>query len=269
MKIGDFARAGQVSVRMLRHYDALGLLPPAHVDEWSGHRSYEPAQLARLDRIVALNQLGFTLDEVRGLIDAPDDEHMASQLRERRAALAAEAHRVNRRLADVVRRLHLSEEENTMPHEFVTKTLPATRVLSLRGRVASQPEIAAAIEPLFNRVSAAITVAGGCPQTGVATYTWPDGDAGGAVEFTAGYRYTGAPVEGFEVLQLPAVEAATTIHLGEMSHIGESWAALDRWVGENGWAFDGPCREVYLEAGDGSDDDQSCWVTELQQPVRR
>ena len=55
--IGDFARHGRVSVRMLRHYDAIGLLRPAHVDEATGYRSYEAAQLAELNRLVALKDL--------------------------------------------------------------------------------------------------------------------------------------------------------------------------------------------------------------------
>ena len=48
--IGDFARHGQVSVRMLRHYDATGLLRPARVDPASGYRFYEAGRLARPDR---------------------------------------------------------------------------------------------------------------------------------------------------------------------------------------------------------------------------
>jgi len=62
MLISDFARLGQVSVRMLRHYDALGLLVPDHVEPASGYRSYSPEQLHLLNRLVALKDLGFTLD---------------------------------------------------------------------------------------------------------------------------------------------------------------------------------------------------------------
>ena len=67
--IGDFARHGRVSVRMLRHYDATGLLRPARVDPASGYRFYEAGQLARLNRIIALKDLGFTLEQVRTMLD--------------------------------------------------------------------------------------------------------------------------------------------------------------------------------------------------------
>ena len=76
--IGDFARHGRVSVRMLRHYDATGLLRPARVDPASGYRFYAASQLARLNRIVALKDLGFTLEQVRTMLD---EQVSAGQLR--------------------------------------------------------------------------------------------------------------------------------------------------------------------------------------------
>ncbi len=69
LSIGAFAQIGQVTHRMLRHWDTAGLLVPAHVDEFSGYRSYDPSQLERLHRIVALRQLGFGLDDVALILD--------------------------------------------------------------------------------------------------------------------------------------------------------------------------------------------------------
>jgi DNA-binding transcriptional MerR regulator len=64
LSIGDFARLGRVSVRMLRHYDAIGLLCPAAVDPASGYRFYHADQLRRLNRVIALKDLGFTFQQV-------------------------------------------------------------------------------------------------------------------------------------------------------------------------------------------------------------
>jgi DNA-binding transcriptional MerR regulator len=69
LSIGHFARHGRVSVRMLRHYDAIGLLQPAYVDRATGYRSYDAGQLSRLNQIVALKGLGFTLQQVRSILD--------------------------------------------------------------------------------------------------------------------------------------------------------------------------------------------------------
>src|ERR1700739_4601679 len=67
--IGEFASIGRVSVRMLSYYDALGLLRPAHVDAATGYRLYEARQLSRLNRIVALKDLGFTLAQGQVILD--------------------------------------------------------------------------------------------------------------------------------------------------------------------------------------------------------
>ena len=67
--IGEFARHGRVSVRMLRHYDAIGLIRPACVDSATGYRFYQASQLDELNRVIALKDLGFTLQQVQAILD--------------------------------------------------------------------------------------------------------------------------------------------------------------------------------------------------------
>ncbi|MEN9938765.1 MAG: hypothetical protein RLZZ387_5344, partial [Chloroflexota bacterium] len=71
LKIGDFARLAGISSRMLRHYDRIGLLAPAQVDPATGYRWYGIEQLPRLRRLRTLQDLGFGLDEIAILLDAP------------------------------------------------------------------------------------------------------------------------------------------------------------------------------------------------------
>jgi DNA-binding transcriptional MerR regulator len=79
LKIGEFSQLGRVSVRMLRHYDATGLLKPAQVDRLSAYRFYAVEQLPRLNRILALKDLGLSLEQVGRLLDGEDPQ--ASELR--------------------------------------------------------------------------------------------------------------------------------------------------------------------------------------------
>ena len=67
--ISTVARRGGVSVRTLRYYDQIGLLRPAWTDPSSGYRWYEPEQLRRLHRIVALRDMGVRLVEVARMLD--------------------------------------------------------------------------------------------------------------------------------------------------------------------------------------------------------
>src|ERR1700761_6124805 len=99
--IGEFARHGRVSVRMLRHYDTIGLIRPAVVDPASGYRFYQAAQLAELNRIIALKDLGFTLQQVQAMLE---EKVTAAELRgmlklrraEIHAQIEAETARLNR-----------------------------------------------------------------------------------------------------------------------------------------------------------------------------
>lgn len=70
MKVGELARRTGLTVRTLHHYDAIGLLKPSLHTE-SGHRLYAAADVARLQQIVSLRQLGFSLEEVRDCLDRP------------------------------------------------------------------------------------------------------------------------------------------------------------------------------------------------------
>lgn len=73
LRIGAFARMGRVSIDTLRHYDAIGLLRPARVDERTGYRLYAPLQLARLRRIQELKDLGLSLRLIKEAITAEGD----------------------------------------------------------------------------------------------------------------------------------------------------------------------------------------------------
>lgn len=161
--IGDFARYGRVSPRMLRHYDAIGLLRPDRTDPATGYRFYGAAQLARLNRIIALKDLGFTLQQVGAVLDEQvGPEELRGMLRLRRAELAEAVAAATARLAQVEARLRSIESEGHMPaDDVVIKTVPAVRVAELTGTAASyEPHhIGPVIGPLYEEPPPA---PGGC-----------------------------------------------------------------------------------------------------------
>ncbi|MDN3903274.1 MerR family transcriptional regulator [Arthrobacter sp. YD2] len=265
LSIGAFAQIGQVTHRMLRHWDTSGLLVPAHVDGFSGYRSYDPAQLERLHRIVALRQLGFGLEDIASILDAGVDAgRIAQLLRIRRAEVENEQRTATARLADVERRLRLIEKENAMSQiEIISKPLPALRLAARTAAVAEQPEVAGVVGPLFDAVGAALTSAGGTLGTPVAQYAMGEDGMDIVVGFTVSAEVPGDLL----TVDLPAVPAAICgVHLGSMDRIGDSWQAVHAEIIARGFAPSGPCREVYLRS---DTEDQQNWVTELQQPVER
>lgn len=67
-RIGDFSRIARVSARLLRFYDEIDLFKPAHADSQSGYRYYTVTQLAQLNRITVLKDLGFSLEQIRDIL---------------------------------------------------------------------------------------------------------------------------------------------------------------------------------------------------------
>src|SRR6266567_3557260 len=154
--IGEFARHGRVSVRMLRHYDAIGLLRPACIDPASGYRFYQASQFAELNRIIALKDLGFSLQDVQAILDEQvSAAELRGMLKLRRAEIHAQIEAETARLARVEARLLTIEEEASGPADgVVIKRLAPVRVGELSGMAAGyEPEaITPVIQPLYRQL---------------------------------------------------------------------------------------------------------------------
>ncbi|MFJ8075814.1 MerR family transcriptional regulator [Streptomyces sp. NPDC096176] len=268
--IGDFARHGRVSARMLRHYDAIGLLRPQHTDAFTGYRYYSAVQLDRLNRIVALKDLGFTLQQVQEILeDKVTPEELRGMLKLRQVELEEAMSVAAARLAQVEARLRSIESEGRMPtQDVVIKTLPAVRIAELSAVAASYaPEhIGPVISPLYDELFTRLKAAGVTPiGPGVAYYEdAPEGD--GTILVHAGCTVAAGAADGqnFEIVDLPAVErAATIVHRGPMDTIMPTEQNLARWIDAGGHVSVGYAREVYLECPP----DKQKWVTELQVPL--
>src|SRR6186997_1280435 len=70
LKVGELARRTGLTIRTLHHYDEIGLLKPSLHTE-AGHRLYTAEDVARLQQVLSLRQLGFTLEEVRDCLTQP------------------------------------------------------------------------------------------------------------------------------------------------------------------------------------------------------
>ncbi len=278
LTIGDFARLGGVSVRMLRHYDATGLLVPARVDAASGYRYYAVDQLMRLNRLLALKDLGFTLDRVRTILDDEvSADELRGMLRLRHAELADQISADQQRLARVAARLRAIESEEDMNtlsgNDIEVVRVTGHRLVALTATADDTATVGPVVGPLFDRLASALVAAGRPPAGDEPTVASYDVADSGEVSVLVGFPWEGGSVDGplaeagARVVDLPAVEhCARTTYRGPMTGIGEAWGRFVARLDADGWALAGPCREVYLVM---PMDDPDAWVTELQQPVRR
>ena len=137
LKIGEFSRLSQVTVKTLHHYDELGLIKPSHIDPVTNYRFYEVEQLPRIHRIMALKEMGLSLEQIGLMLEKelPTDE-IRGMLHFKQAEIQQEMREAQRQLSMVEFRLRMIEAEINFPElDVVMKRLEPMRVLSFFDRV--------------------------------------------------------------------------------------------------------------------------------------
>ena len=111
-KIGEFSKLSRISIRMLRHYDEIGLLVPEETDPWTGYRRYAAAQLMTANRITALRGLGFSLAETAALLACWEDRTaMETRLLAQRAGMTVPMEGVDDKTARIRARIFEANRE--------------------------------------------------------------------------------------------------------------------------------------------------------------
>ncbi|MGD8719538.1 MAG: MerR family transcriptional regulator [Candidatus Zixiibacteriota bacterium] len=267
-KIGEFSKLSRVPVKTLRYYDEVGLLRPADVDRFTGYRRYHATQLPRLNRILALRDLGFSLEEISTLLAAelPVDE-MRRMLEAKRLELENRAREEQERLARVEARLKLLEQEDTMGnYDVVIKKVEDVRAATCRGIIPTYAEPKAIWEELMGYLKQnGASFAGPCfALYHDQCYKEKDVDAEACQPISGDVPETAR----IKVRELPGGEMASTIHKGPYSGLNDCYTAALKWIEQNGYRVAGPDREIYLE-GAWTTDDPEQYVTELQIPVEK
>ena len=86
-KIGEFSKLTQVTVRMLRYYDEMGLLKPAKIDPWTGYRLYSTEQIPVLNKIIYLRDSGFQVAEIAAALENNDKAFLQELFNKKQAEI--------------------------------------------------------------------------------------------------------------------------------------------------------------------------------------
>jgi DNA-binding transcriptional MerR regulator len=272
LTIGAFARLGGVSVRALRHYEDVGVVVPDAVDPTTGYRYYRAAQLERLHRVQALQDLGLSLQQLRPVLDdGLTAEQLSGMLVLKRAELAERVSEDQARLARVEQRLRYIELEDDVSLDFVIKHLPALRVAQIRYQGGEGLDffsladfVIEAGPRLHDGLRAASVEAEG--PTFLHYGERPDGTITPMVAVPIGGQPFEAP-DGLEEAELPAIDAVVTIYRGAGGHefIGPLYGQMAKYGEDHGYEIRGPGRDHIVSLDDAPDE----IVFELQLPVTR
>lgn len=255
LKIGDFSQIGQVSVRMLRHYDKLGLLTPGYVDEWTGYRYYEIDQLPRLHRILALRDLGLSLDQIATLLteEALPRAQLRDMLHEKQQEVEASLREESVRLQRIATHLrHLSQLGSVPAYDVVLKKVPHQRLLGIRSIVPAIKDMPVYRDRMLRQLyklleDQQLPHGQEVVVYHLSGYSEEQVDMSMAVTLEPADVFDLALLPPFELLDLPAiVQAASIVHCGSILEISDVVSELYLWIGLNGFASTGPYREIHL-----------------------
>jgi DNA-binding transcriptional MerR regulator len=267
--IGEFARLGAVSVRTLRHYDEVGLMPPADVDPATGYRSYSAKQLRQLNRIVALKDLGLTLGQIRRLLDGITVDELRGMLLLRQAQLERELQQQRHHLLGVEARLrHIAQEDDMPADDIVVKQVPPLGVVAIADEAPGWGT--ENIVPAVNRARVKfdqLGITGLVKASGpfMIVYAHTDGqEIIVTVALPVAEEPAGLPLPArYQVL--PAIEAAVAVRSGPAATIYPMvYQDLVGWVTAHGYQPQGPGRDIWIhEVDDISEVDQQVFETQL------
>lgn len=274
-RIGEFAQIAQVSARQLRHYDQLGLLRPGHTDPRSAYRYYSIRQLPRLNSILALKELGLTLEQIEPLLENRiSPEELRGMLAMKRAQVEQSLRAEETRLRHIESRIaEIDRQGRIEGFDVIVKSVAAVPFLSVRRSFEGMDEVVSMIRTIAQEGARQIRPALRDKLMVVARNDVDDE----ALDLEIGFslsRQSNASirVSGNCLLlasELPAVPTmATIVRPGTNAVSHSSFAAIGTWIEANQYEIAGPCREVFLEPITEPPGFERALV-EIQFPVRR
>jgi DNA-binding transcriptional MerR regulator/effector-binding domain-containing protein len=276
IKIGEFSKLVQVPVPTLRYYDQMGLLKPIEVDRFTGYRYYSVSQLPRLNRILALRGLGFTLEQIAEVLDdGLTPEQMRGMLRLRHAQISQHLVEMQDQLLEVENRLQQIEHESEIStYDVILKPVVPLLVAEVRAILPKHSdstslfgEVYEAIRPYVNDALHPNPDQGG--QTLVLWYDteYKETDVDGAAAFMLRCRIP--QIGRVKVYELPAAMMASAVHHGSYATIGKAHEAVVSWIEASGYRIVGADRELNLFHTMPITQDNPNYVTEIQYPVEK
>jgi DNA-binding transcriptional MerR regulator len=270
IKIGDFSKLSKVSIRMLRHYNDMGLLTPSYVDEFTSYRYYAADQLSRLSKLQALKDMGFSLSVIKEILETYEDTgSLRNYLKVQQSQLKQEAEIMEKRLLLLENALKRMGDENFMNHVVSIKEIPKRYVASLRKVIPSYNDERILWEQL-QKETAGQKWEMANPSYGLAVFHdegFKESDVDVEIQISVtGSNHTNTENVIFKMVE--PITVASAIVKGGYENLTPVNEAIATWVTDNNYDFNGAMFCIY-HVSPGHDPNPTNWVTEICYPVAK
>lgn len=270
LRIGDFSKLSRVSIRMLRHYDEIGLLRPVKIDPESGYRYYNENQLPIAGRITALKDMGFGLTAIGEVLACyGEKERLEHHLRLKQAELLEQSRQTAYRLRLLDTALErLRKDDETMKYDVTLKTFPERYAATVRMHIPAY-EMEGMLWSLLVSETASLHLIPDDPCCcSVVFYDQEFKESDVDVEAQKTVKGQYPDTEHVKFKTLPEITVASATCRGSYDQMSDIMAAVAGWIRDNGYEFDGPAFNIYHVSPHETSDPNE-FVTEVCYPVRR
>lgn len=269
LKIGDFSKLTRISIRMLRHYDEIGLLHPIWIDPDSGYRYYGEKQLPIATRIAALKDMGFGLAAIGEMLSCCGNTEMLERcLLLKQAELRELSRQTAYRLRLLDTALDRLRKDEIMTYDVTLKTFPERYAATARMTIPSY-DMEGMLWDVLVRETAPLEPVADVPCYCCAVFhdkEFRESDVDVEVQKTVRGQYP--DTEHVRFRTLPPVTVASAVCKGSYEQMGEIMTAVANWATDNGYEFDGPAFNIYHVSPHETSDPNE-FVTEVCYPVRK
>lgn len=268
LKIGDFSRLMQVSMRTLRYYEEIGLLKPYEVDEWTGYRYYLVKQMTTVGLIRNFKEAGFSLEEIRDFFEDGNLVPDLDVIREKIDQCNKQIERQKRRKKILQLMLDRDKDVNTNDR-FSIQSLPALTVASYRATHHSYEEW---IDAMYNVINPEIERLGYVRIPNNISFTIIHNEEYDPslidIEYCQEVLEAGKDSNLIHFKQMPAIPMALCMTIwGSYDGIHKAYSEIYNYMEQNGYEADGKSRLCFVN-GSWNKADKSKWLTIIQQPIR-
>lgn len=266
LKIGEFSKLTQTTIKTLRYYEKEGLLEPSFIDPYTGYRYYETNQVLQFNKIISLRQLGLSIDDIKNISTGASLEEY---LEKRKLQLENELQNSNSQLTRI--KLILEDKEfDYMKYEVNIKEIPEFIVFYKEGVLNAFPEVGEFVLLAGEQVSISNPDLK-CIEPDYCFMEYLDGEyreSNIKARYSQAVTTYGKETNDIKFKTLPAITAASVYHKGAYDNFRDTYGFIIKWVEDNGYEIVDNIRESYID-GIWNKENVDEWLTEIQVHIKK
>lgn len=267
LKIGDFAMLSKISINMLRHYDEIGLLKPARIDDFTGYRYYEEKQLLVANRIQSLKGMGLSLAIIKQILSQYEDtESLKYYLQIQRSQKQEDLDTLNKQILKLDTAINNLEQHTSVADcDIAIKEIPERTIVSYCRQINTYSEERLLWEEL-SELTKGLNLRYSIPSYDIAIFHEYN-QKGIVVEIQKAIIDTHKDLDTVQFKNIKPIKVASLTYQGKYPNLQNINTNIANWIKNNGYEFSGNMFNIY-HISPKTESESEKMITEVCFPIK-